>query len=296
LGDRTWQTTDPVPLEIDSSVKIVNIGVGPWLTRATQSKDFQPILDWLEESTGFDYVLNISPNYESLQLDLLAGHVDVAILSAAAYGDVLSDPNSNTGYIATVIAGPEDNRGSFYKGYIFTRQENAKADLQSLKGNPFAFVDRGSSSGFQYPMALLLDAGLVPDKDFKTVFYLGSHDRVVAAVTNGQVYAGAVWDSTLRKAQQEGAAVNIIAETKRIPREAWVAGANVSQEVTQEIRKALTTATLETRTKTGQLALGGGYLYSGFKVESPAFYKGVRAIRDVLKQHGISATSSDTGE
>jgi phosphonate transport system substrate-binding protein len=293
LGERIWKTSDPVPLQVDPQRTIVNIGVGPWLTRATQSKDFDPILNWIEESTGFDCVLNIAPNYDSLQSDLLAGHIDVAILSAAAYADILNDPNAKTTYIATVVAGEKKNRDSFYHGYIFTRQDNAGETLESLKGQPFAFVDRGSSSGFQYPMALFLNAGFVPNKDFKSVFYLGSHDRVVSAVADGQVYAGAVWDATLLKAQENGGKFKVIAETERIPREAWVAATAVKSEVTSAIRDALIGATLETKTKTGQPVLDGGYLYSGFKIEGPNFYKGVGEIKDVLKQYNHSLAEGE---
>ncbi|MBT6433447.1 MAG: phosphate/phosphite/phosphonate ABC transporter substrate-binding protein [Deltaproteobacteria bacterium] len=293
LGERVWQTSDPVPLTIDPQRAIVNIGVGPWLTRATQSKDFEPILNWLEESTGFDCVLNISPNYDSLKSDLLAGHIDVAILSAAAYADILNEPNANTTYIATVVAGEDSSRDSFYRGYIFTHADNQDATLESLKGQPFAFVDKGSSSGFQYPMAMFLEAGIKPNKDFKSVFYLGSHDRVVSAVANGQVYAGAVWDATLLKAKENGGKFKVITETGRIPREAWVAASAVKKEVAAAVRAALIGATLETETKAGQPALGGGYLYSGFKIEGPDFYKGVGLIRDVLKQYNHSLVKGE---
>lgn len=293
LGERIWQTTDPVPLQVDSQRTIVNIGVGPWLTRATQSKDFEPILNWLEEFTGFDCVLNISPNYDNLQSDLLAGHIDVAILSAAAYADILAEPKAETTYIATVVAGEEQARDSFYRGYIFTREDNREATLESLKGKPFGFVDRGSSSGFQYPMALLLNAGFVPTRDFKPVFYLGSHDRVVSSVADGQVYAGAVWDSTLIKAQKNGGKFKVLAQTERIPREAWVAGAAVKSEVTSAIRAGLMAATLQTKTKTGQSVLGGGYLYTGFKVEGPKLYQAVGEIRDIVKQYNHSMTEGE---
>ena len=286
LGERVWQTDDPAPLQIEPTTRIVNIGVGPWLNRLSQATDFEPILRWVEESTGYDCVLNISPNYESLNSDLVNGYIDVAILSAAAYSNVLSMPDVQTHYIATVIAGSENQSNTYYRGYIFTHEDSSGQDLNSLKGKPFAFVDRGSSSGFQYPMALMLEAGIVPSRDFKSVFYLGSHDRVVSAVADKQVYAGAVWDDTLTSAQAAGKALKIMAKTGPIPREAWVAGSKVEAEVVEKIQAALVSADLKSKTKNGQLALKGGYLYSGFKVESPQFYKGVQTMKNVLQKHG----------
>ncbi len=294
LGERIWQTDDPVPLAVESTTKIVNIGVGPWLNRLTQANDFEPILKWLEESTGYDCVLNISPNYESLKSDLLNGYIDVAILSAAAYSNILSVPDVQTHYIATVMAGSNKQTNTYYRGYIFTHEDSTEKGLDSLKGKPFAFVDRGSSSGFQYPMALFLNAGIVPAKDFKSVFYLGSHDRVVSAVVDKQVYAGAVWDDTLMSAQAKGKSFKILAKTAPIPREAWVAGAKVEPEVVEKIQASLVSANLKSKTQDGQLALKGGYLYSGFKVESPQFYKGVQAMKDVLKKFGELSPAGST--
>ena len=143
-------------------------------------------------------------------------------------------------------------------------------------------------------MALMLNAGLRPSEDFAQIFYLGSHDRVVTAVVDKQVYGGAVWDDTLISAQAKGHAFQVLAKTAPIPREAWVAGAKTDPVVVENIRSALVRVNLESKTQNGQLALGGGYLYAGFQVESPAFYKGVQDMENILKQfRELSAAGSD---
>jgi hypothetical protein len=50
---------------------------------------------------------------------------------------------------------------------------------------------------------------------------------------------------------------------------------------------------VETKTKTGQSVLGGGYLYSGFKVEGPKLYQAVGEIRDVVKQYNHSMAEGE---
>lgn len=297
LGDRIWDTTDPVATQVNPETQVVNIGVGPWITRQTQASDFDPILTWLEEQTGFDCVLNISPDYKTLQTDLASAHVDIAILSAAAYGDLLSQGQNATQYMATVIAGSGENRGAYYRGHIFARKDKGYQSLDDLRGLPFAFVDKGSSSGFQYPMALLLQNGIVPEKDFGSVFYLGSHDRVVAAVAGGSVEAGAVWDATLTEARKvRGDQFDIIASTVPIPREAWVAGSFVASATVSALQKALVAANLESSTSMGVKALSGGYLYSGFSVESPALYRSAQNTLDGLKNDGLAKPRDQRGE
>ncbi len=74
-----------------------------------------------------------------------------------------------------------------------------------IKGKPFAFGDRASTSSHLAPRALLAKQGLIGDTDYKVV-HLGQHDAVARAVAAGQVPAGALSESIYR----------ILVETKKV--------------------------------------------------------------------------------
>jgi phosphonate transport system substrate-binding protein len=75
---------------------------------------------------------------------------------------------------------------------IIARRDANIQSLQELKGKRFAWVDPGSTSGYLYPRAMLVEKGLDPDATFSQQVFAGGHDKVVIAVMNGQVDAGAI--------------------------------------------------------------------------------------------------------
>ena len=78
-------------------------------------------------------------------------------------------------------------------------------EIADIKGKPFAFGDRASTSSHLAPRALLAKQGLIGDADYKVV-HLGQHDAVARAVAAGQVPAGALSESIYR----------ILVETKKV--------------------------------------------------------------------------------
>src|SRR5919108_4452812 len=87
-----------------------------------------------------------------------------------------------------------------------------------------AGVDPASSSGYIYPMVLLIQRGLVKNRDprtfFKDVMFSGAHDASMRALLNGHVDAIASFDLAREqyvKDPAERARIVAIAETEPIP-------------------------------------------------------------------------------
>ncbi len=70
---------------------------------------------------------------------------------------------------------------------------------EALRGKTIAFVDPASSSGYIYPMVMLIKRGLVQGRDpktfFKEVLFAGSHDAALLALLNRNVAATASFDT-----------------------------------------------------------------------------------------------------
>ena len=87
-----------------------------------------------------------------------------------------------------------------------------------------AFVDPASSSGYIYPMVLLIKQGLVRDRDpksfFKDALFAGTHDAALRAVAQGRVDAAASFDKAPELHLKDPALVarlSFVGETPPIP-------------------------------------------------------------------------------
>src|SRR5574342_7313 len=81
---------------------------------------------------------------------------------------------------------------------IFVRKDSGLKTLEDLRGKTIAFVDPASSSGYIYPMVMLIKRGLVkkgdPKSFFREVLFAGAHDAGMRALLNGHVDALASFD------------------------------------------------------------------------------------------------------
>ena len=259
---------------IGKEEKVIQFGMGPWHTAKETSLYMKPLLHYLEEKTGYRFVLNISENYDELVSNFQDQHIDIANLSASLYDQLLRESPNSSEYIATVTAQVGDKMTGHYRGIIFSHTDGKVRRLNDLKGKPFAFVDQGSSSGFKYPLAKLIEAGLEPERDFGEIFYVGNHDAVALAVAKQQVAGGAIWDLTLTNAEKlHGKVFRYLAETNPIPREAWIAQTSLPKELVQTIQEALTVLTSETRLNSGDRVFTQDAPFSGFVIKSEQFYR-----------------------
>jgi phosphonate transport system substrate-binding protein len=258
----------------DLEQKPIQFGLGPWYTQEHTELYTRPLLRYLEEQTGYPFVLNLSENYEELVSNFENGHIDIADLSASLYDQLLEKSPGTSQYIATVSRPVGETMAGHYRGVIFTQKKRKIESLRELKGRTFAFVDRGSASGFKYPLALLISHGIEPRRDFSEIFYIGNHQGVVKAIATGQVFAGAVWDEALIKAKLEfGDVFKQLAQTSPIPREAWVAQTSMSPKRLASIQAALTALKPHTRLASGEKVFPDSTQFSGYVIEPESFYK-----------------------
>src|SRR5439155_390508 len=80
---------------------------------------------------------------------------------------------------ATIVARNLWHGKSSFTSRIFVRADSGLRKLEDLRSKTIAFVDPASSSGYIYPMVLLIQRGLVQNRDPKTFFrevgFSGAH-------------------------------------------------------------------------------------------------------------------------
>lgn len=283
-GTVLWSKVDVKP--IDASLRTIEFGVAPWVTERDTELIIRPLLRHLEEETGYRFILNVSLDYDELVDDFIAGHIQIADLSATLYVRLLRAAPDSSRYLATISRLVDDKKIGHYQGFIITHRDHPAMSLQDLKGESFAFVDKGSSSGFKYPLARLLEHGVEPQRDFSETFFVGNHEAVAEAVAQKQVAAGAIWDQTLWDAQSKyGDVFKILAKTRRIPREAWVASKNLPQPLIQKIGNTLTQLEHTTLDQAGQRLFLPDAPFTSFVLESKEFYQFVEETSRVVDRY-----------
>src|SRR3989442_4026649 len=113
---------------------------------------------------------------------------------------------------------------STFTSRIYVRKDRGIKPLEELRGKTIAFVDPSSSSGYTYPMVLLIERGLVKDRDpksfFREVMFAGAHDAAMRALLNGHVDAIASFDMAREQYLSDPAErekIAFVAETAPIP-------------------------------------------------------------------------------
>jgi phosphate/phosphite/phosphonate ABC transporter binding protein len=214
----------------------LKFGFTPVLSEAEMKEEFQPLMDYLIKSTGIEVTLYIAKSYGDLRDQMEAGKVDIGSFSPFAYVDAM------TGGKIKIIAQSILDYSAFYKGLIITRKDSGITGLADLKGKRFAFVDPKSASGYVYPRAMLIEKGFDPDKFFKETVFSGGHDKVIIAVLEGKVEAGAIYDGALAIAKGKGLKtedLTTITSTDPIPHDAIVVRSQIDDVTSEKIQKAL---------------------------------------------------------
>jgi ABC-type phosphate/phosphonate transport system substrate-binding protein len=107
--------------------------------------------------------------------------------------------------VATMINSRQGKPLKAFGGVILTSVDNDAVNaMGDLKGKTFMAVSKSSFGGWQMAYKEILDAGIDPFSDFKTLEFGGKHDNVVLAVLNGAVDAGTVRTDTLERMATDG--------------------------------------------------------------------------------------------
>jgi phosphonate transport system substrate-binding protein len=133
-----------------------------------------------------------------------------------------------------------------YTARFCVRSGSGVERLEDLRGKTVAFVDPASSSGYIYPMVLLIKRGLVRDRDPKTFFkdalFAGTHEAALQSVLHGRVDAAASFDKAPEVHLKDPALIarlNVVGETPEIPEAGICARPGLPPETVARLKRAL---------------------------------------------------------
>jgi phosphonate transport system substrate-binding protein len=223
---------------------IVHFGVIPRDNPRIAYEKYQPIIDYLSETTPYTFDLVLKKSYAHTVSALGEGDIDIAFLSPLTYLHAYAD------FRATPVLKSITDKGiPFYRSVIVARLNSTLERLADLEGKEFAFAALQSTSGNLIPRFLLADEG-IHISELAGYQHFSYHDTVVKWVLKGRYDAGAVRDSVAERYLPLG--LKILSTSEPIPTGPIVSGPAASPEVIEAIRDALM---LLNKTEAGQRLL-----------------------------------------
>jgi len=147
----------------------------------------------LSQLVGTPVKVYIASDYAGVIEALRSKNVDLAFVHPVGY--VLACREAG----CRIIAKDVWHGKTSFTARLWVHQESHIQNLEALRGRTIAFVDPASSSGYIYPMVMLIKRGLIKDRDPKTFFrealFAGSHDAALLALLNRNVDATASFDT-----------------------------------------------------------------------------------------------------
>jgi phosphate/phosphite/phosphonate ABC transporter binding protein len=253
-----------------ADVGVLRLAVHPVLDEDGTLEAWSPLMSHVSELLGVPIELSLVQGYGQIEQLILSGELDGGLLTAFDY--VHADELLDLHVVATPIVG-----GSLtYHAYVVALADQPVRDingLADLEGLPVSFVDPRSTSGWAYPAAMMVEAGLDP---FQHARFQGSHMGVVASVEEGSVLAGAIYGGLY-----QGDPLRIVAKSDPIPYDAMVLRGGLPVEASEALGAALNS--IDSRTERGRLLLEPLSNVNGFVAVGSDHYDGVRAVHRTLE-------------
>ncbi|GAB4160558.1 MAG: phosphate/phosphite/phosphonate ABC transporter substrate-binding protein [Candidatus Promineifilaceae bacterium] len=178
----------PLPVAQETSVKSLRVAIAAIVSPQGTVDSYGPLLHYLETELDRPIELVQRRTYREVNDLIQSGDVDVAFVCTSAY--VIGKQE----FGMQLLVAPEVMGESVYHALLIVPAGSQAQSMADLRGSVFAFTDPISTSGHNYPLALVQQLGETPESFFSRTFYTYSHDDAIRAVAN-RVADGAAVDS-----------------------------------------------------------------------------------------------------
>lgn len=282
------------------------LGLVPSQEAEALIEDAEPLAQALEERLDIEVEAFVPQNYTGLVEAMGAGQADVGAFGPG--GLVLAEQR----YSVEIILQSERFGSATYHTQWMTNdpdkycEDEPTADedgllgcngtteagegpigeesLALVEGATVAWVDPASASGYLFPAAQLIDAGLDHETDVQGIF-AGAHPAAVIAVLDGTAEVGVSFDDArgglMEERPEVADTVVTFAYSAEIPNDGWT----VRKELPDSLKEAIKAALLDyAGTEDGQATLKAIYEIDALvEADLPAF----EIVRETAEKVGI---------
>ena len=238
--------------------------------------DYLSLIKIVNKITGFEINFIKVTDYNAAVEAMRADRADIAWYGGKTYIKAAELANAEA-FAAGVRPGEKD---AGYYTYFVVRNDSKIKKFPEIKGKVLSLNSIGSTSGDLIPQVELakINLSIKNKKDFKNVFYAGSHDACLLAVINKKAdvcgmssrnFEARLADSTFKKED-----VRIIHKSDKVPPPPLA----YSKKIPIEDRKKIKSAVLEAH-KYGEIGGYGGKMSHYISVEDADY----DVLRNVVK-------------
>ena len=242
--------------------------------------DYLSLIKIVNKITGFEINFIKVTDYNAAVEAMRADRAHIAWYGGKTYIKAAELANAEA-FAAGVRPGEKD--AGYYTYFVVRKDSNIKQFLD-IKGKVLSLNSIGSTSGDLIPQVELakINLSVKNKKDFKNVFYAGSHDACLLAVLNRKAdvcgmssrnFEARLADSTFKKED-----VRIIHKSDKVPPPPLA----YSKKISIKDRKKIKSAVLEAH-KYGEIGGYGGKMSHYISVED-ADYDVLRNVVKLLKE------------
>lgn len=200
------------------------------------TEDYKPVFDAIADEFGIHFELKAGSSYAAVVKGLCAEQTDLAWYGAVTFGQA----NDLCG--AELLAVDVKKGESVYFSGIYAARDSKLNTLADLKGKSLAVGSVSSTSSFNFPMAMIINANIDPVKDLSKIVIAGSHTNSIAALKEGRVDAAAAsfnsWEKAVNNGIIDPSKFKVLAKSEPIPNPPMAMNKNLSPELKTKLRKA----------------------------------------------------------
>ncbi|CAN5252128.1 phosphate/phosphite/phosphonate ABC transporter substrate-binding protein [soil metagenome] len=261
------------------------LGVIPSEESSELQERYQPLVDMLESELGLAIELFEATDYAGIIEAMISGNVDLAQFGPFSY--VIAKSNgANIDAVASTVEDPEEEPG--YHSFGIVPPGSDIHSIEDFAGKTVCFVDPSSTSGFLFPSAGLLDAGIDPEGDIQSVF-AGGHDVSALSVSKGDCEAGFADDTRVgQQLDTEPGSVEVVWESDLIPGSPLAVRLDLPESLVANVRRiVLEEANVDAMEAAGRCEAGDCIIQRedtwGYVAVDDAFYDPVRAVCEATR-------------
>ncbi|CAN5704073.1 phosphate/phosphite/phosphonate ABC transporter substrate-binding protein [soil metagenome] len=251
---------------------------------------YDPVIEILEQELGLDIEFFQATDYAGIIEAQIAGNVDLAQYGPFSY--VIARTNgAEIDPVGAQLA--EEGGEPGYQSYGITATGSGITSLEDFSGRTVCFVDPSSTSGFLYPSAGLLEAGVDPAADVNPVF-AGGHDASALSVASGECEAGFAFDTMvdevlIDEGDLEEGALEVVWKSEVIAGSPLAVSLDLPESLISEIRRVIIEqANVDGLAEAGICESAESCKLTdeevwGYAEVDDSFYDGVRAVCEATK-------------
>ncbi|MGH1351385.1 MAG: phosphate/phosphite/phosphonate ABC transporter substrate-binding protein [Methyloligellaceae bacterium] len=209
---------------------------------ATVIQDNKPLAAYLEKKLGKKIKLIVTTDYSSMIEAMRFGRIDVAYFGPASY-TIAKDKMKGGKLDIEPFAARVKGGSTTYQSVLIASSKSGISKLEEMKGKNLqvAFGDQASTSSHFAPKFTMMQAGVMPGKDYKQNF-TGAHDAVARNVERGNAQVGGLSRPILERLLEKGTIdkdkIKVLKYSAPIPQYPWVMRTDLSENIQKKIREA----------------------------------------------------------